>query len=70
MEIDDWLQKFRNRWRNKQVDRVLELFADEVEYYETPTPELESKEEIRNEWRNIRSQENIEIDTEVFSSAG
>jgi len=52
------------------VDRVLELFADEVEYYETPTPELESKEEIRNEWRNIRSQENIEIDTEVFSSAG
>lgn len=50
-------------------NNCLKFFADKVERHETSTRELESKQEIRNEWRNIRRQENIEIDTEVFSSS-
>ena len=52
----------------KNVDEVLKLFSEYVEYYETPTQKLQDKEEIRNEWQNIHDQENIKLDLDVCSS--
>ena len=46
-DINQWLENFKENWKQKNVDKVLELFSPEVEYHETPTRKLETREEIR-----------------------
>ena len=67
-DINQWLENFKQNWKQKNVDKVLELFSPEVEYHETPTRKLETRQEIREEWEGICEQEDIEIETEIFSS--
>lgn len=66
-DINQWLENFKRNWKQKNVDKVLELFSPEVEYHETPTRKLETREEIREEWEGIREQEDIKLDLEVWS---
>ncbi len=40
MNINDWLNKFKNSWEGKKIDDVLSLFSTDVVYYETPFHEL------------------------------
>ncbi len=65
--IEAWLQKFKKSWVSKDIDTVLELFIEDVEYFETPFQRLE-KEELRQEWRSIREQKDIGLEFEVFNS--
>lgn len=67
MTIATWLEKFKQNWKNGNIDSVLEMFADDVDYYETPSTKLET-EEIRREWNEVTKQEDIKLDTEIFSS--
>lgn len=67
-DIDGWLKEFKEAWIGKDVDRVMELFTDDVDYYETPFLEFESKDELRDEWKTIQDQKDIEIEFEVFNS--
>ena len=67
-EIEKWLTDFKQAWKEKDIDAVLELFTDEVDYYETPFHEFENKDELRDEWESIRDQENIGLEFEVFNS--
>ncbi len=67
--IEKWLQKFRENWKNKDVEKVLQLFTEDVTYYETPTEKL-SWGELEEEWRNIENQEDIELELDLFSSEG
>ena len=39
-------------------------------YYETPEERLGSKDEIREEWRGVKDQEDIELETKVFCNEG
>lgn len=64
--IDHWLQKFKSSWIEKDVDKVMDLFSDEVEYWENPYKQLVGKEKIRAEWEVVRSQENIQLETTVY----
>lgn len=67
MNIYNWLDDFEQAWESKDVDRVMNLFADDVDYYETPFQEFSSREELRREWETVREQQDIKISTEVFS---
>lgn len=68
--INKWLEKFESSWRAKDVATVLELFTDEVEYWETPFKKVNSKSELTEEWSAIQSQENLVVTTTVFNSEG
>ncbi len=70
MQITEWLQKFEDSWKAKDIDAVLNLFADKVEYWETPFKKLTSKAAVAEEWQGIESQENITITTNLFASEG
>jgi hypothetical protein len=48
-DINQWLEKFRENWKQKNVDKVLQLFSPGVEYHKKPTRKLETREEIREE---------------------
>lgn len=66
--IDDWLNKFKNNWINKNVEGILDLFAENVEYWETPYKKLLGKELIYNEWQAVHLQHDIELDFSVYST--
>ena len=67
--IIKWLELFRTGWVTKDVEKVMELFTDDVEYWETPHKKLLGKSDIENEWKAIFEQQNIELNFEVFSSS-
>jgi hypothetical protein len=68
MGIENWLKDFNTFWKAKQIDSVLDLFTDDVEYWETPFKKLHSKEEITAEWQSIMAQENLVVSTALFAS--
>jgi hypothetical protein len=69
-DIEGWMKKFRERWIAKDIDGVIELFADDVEYFETPYQEIEDLEALREEWKSIRNQEDINLSYEIYSRDG
>jgi ketosteroid isomerase-like protein len=68
--IEEWMKMFRERWIAKDIDGVIELFTDEVDYFETPYQEIEDLEALREEWKSIRNQEDIDLNYEIYSRDG
>lgn len=68
-QIQEWLHQFKEGWKKGDIDKVLSLFTGDVEYWETPSQKLNSKE-MREEWKSVQQQEEIELNTEVFSGDG
>jgi hypothetical protein len=62
-----WLDKFKNSWIKKDIKSILELFSDDVEYYETPSKMLKNKAEIEKQWAEIKNQNNIKLKFKTFS---
>lgn len=54
-------------WKAHDINAVLSLFADDVEYWETPFTKLANLDEVRAEWMNILNQQNIDIHCIVYS---
>lgn len=67
--IGKWLQLFRDSWQNHEVDKLMELFAEDVEYWETPFQKLDSLQHVRNEWAAIEKQSDIILSTSIYSSS-
>lgn len=70
MNIDQWVSRFSACWIEKNIEGVLDLFTEDVEYWETSFKRLASFQEIRDEWQAISGQRDIQLKTELFSSVG
>ena len=68
--INEWLEKFISAWKAHDIETVLGLFADNIEYWETPFRRLADLDEIKKEWQIIRNQKDIQIAYDVFSKEG
>ncbi len=66
--IENWLETFKQAWLAKDIDTVMSLFSDDVEYWETPFRQVANAEELRNEWSAIHSQSHIELSLSVFGT--
>ena len=66
-KINAWLNKFTLFWKTHDLDGVLNLFTDDVEYWETPFTRVFSLDDLRREWSNIKNQQNINLTCKVFS---
>ena len=66
--INNWLTKFKTAWIEHDINQVLELFTDDVEYWETPYQQVLDKAQLENEWSAIKNQRNITLDLNVFAS--
>ena len=66
-KINDWLEKFTTFWKTQDIDGVMGLFTDDVEYWETPFSRVSNLVDLRREWENIKNQQNIVINCKVFS---
>ena len=68
--IDSWIESLKQGWLDKDIDAVLNLFADDVDYWETPFEQLENKEQLKEAWQAINDQKDIQLEFEVYASTG
>ena len=66
MTIHKWLESFASAWKSHDIEAVMALFEDEVEYWETPYKLISGKQSLREEWGAIHNQSNIQISTDLF----
>lgn len=66
--INLWLDSFEKAWISKDINKVLNLFDTNVEYWETPFKLLPNYDAIRDEWTVIRHQENIKLQFNIFAN--
>jgi hypothetical protein len=69
MNIGEWLDAFKNSWTDKDIPAIVELFSDDIEYWETPYKKLSSLEDVKSEWGSIHNQDNIKVETTIFSKS-
>ena len=48
-----WCVRLLNNWKQKNVDNIVNLFDEKVEYYETPKEKTNTMNEIRKMWEDI-----------------
>jgi len=66
-KINNWIVQFTTAWKTHDIDKVLDLFATDVEYWETPFDKLSSFSELRSEWESVKNQRDIKLSCNVFS---
>lgn len=58
--IEEWLNKLKDYWFNKDIEKAVSLFKNTSFYQETPIMKpYTTIEEIREEWQHIKD-ENIQ----------
>lgn len=58
--IEEWLEKLKKYWFNKDIEKAISLFRNTTFYQETPFMLPYTKiEEIKEEWQHIKN-ENIQ----------
>ena len=67
-KIEKWLNQFQTSWKTHNIKNVLNLFSENVEYWETPFIQISNFNELKKEWTYINKQKNINIETEIFSA--
>jgi hypothetical protein len=70
MSIDEWLNVFCSSWIKQDVDAVMRLFTDGVDYWETPFVQYDSVETVRKGWEVVKTQQNINIQARRAVSEG
>ena len=65
--ITEWIKAFRSAWLGKDIDAVMELFAHDVEYWETPFQKI-ARGDLPDAWSAILTQENINLSIEPLVS--
>lgn len=66
-QIDVWLDLFSKYWKKYQIENLMTLFTDDVEYWETPFRKIKNKILLEKQWQWIKNQHDIKIDCVLFS---
>lgn len=66
-EVQKWLNEMRRIWLDKDPDSIVNILAEDLEYYEDPFQEpLTDKMKVVSEWQAVKNQ-NIEfVDIEIL----
>ncbi len=69
--IEEWLNKLKNYWYNKDIEKAVSLFNKTTFYQETPFMKpYTTLEEINEEWQHVKN-ENIQyIEMKVLATDG
>ena len=57
-------------WRNKNVDVIVGLFAENCEYWETPFKKIDGVENIRKEWQAIEAWKEMQVHHSIMAISG
>ncbi len=65
--IDKWLRKFVKHWETHDIGGVMDLFTEDMEYWETSFVRITDKEALAQEWEVIKEQKEISVSYDIFS---
>lgn len=66
--VEDWLNKLKDYWFNKDINGAVSLFKHTNFYQETPFMKpYTSLEEIENEWQHIKDEDIKEIHFKILA---
>lgn len=66
--VNDWLNKLKDYWFNKDIDKAVSLFNKTTYYQETPfMAPYTNIEEIRNEWEHVKNESIQKIEFNVLA---
>ena len=68
MDINNWLSNFNIYWQEHNIESVISLFSDDIEYWESPFYVIRSKDLLKKEWQAILQQQKIIIENNVYCS--
>ena len=61
-----WCVELQKNWKKKKVQNIVNLFDENVEYYEIPTERINTIEEIRKMWEEIEEQNTSDIEFNIL----
>ena len=68
MDIEQFMQGYKNAWEGKDADAFCALFAEDGIYHNTPFAVQRGHVQLAAYWQRIKLQEDIELSYEVLSS--
>jgi len=68
MSILKWINRLHKLWLAKDIDRIIAMFDENCEYWETPFQQIIGIENIRKEWDAIKALNDFQIEYSVLSS--
>lgn len=69
--VEEWLNKLKNYWFEKDIDSAVSLFQNTTFYQETPFMEpYTTLEEIKEEWQHIKDENIQKIEINVLAIDG
>lgn len=60
-----WCTELKENWQEKHVEKIIELFDKDVEYYETPKVKVDTKN-IQPIWEEIKGQNTSDISFDIL----
>ena len=61
-----WCQKLQKFWQQKEIDKIIELFSENVIYYEEPNNKITYKE-LKFVWSEIKNQNIVSLNFKILS---
>lgn len=69
--VEEWLNKLKEYWFNKDIENAVSLFKNTTFYQETPFMEpYTTIEEISREWQHVRDENIQKIDFKILAVEG
>lgn len=66
--VEEWLNKLKDYWFNKDIERAVSLFSKTTFYQETPFMEpYTTIEEINQEWQHIKDENIQDIELKILA---
>ena len=61
-----WCKRLLNNWKQKNVEHIVNLFDENVEYYETPAEKINTINEISKMWEEIKEQNTSKLEFDII----
>ncbi len=62
----EWCTELLDNWKNKNIENIVNLFDEKVEYYETPKEKINTIKEIEKMWEEIKEQNTSNIEFNIL----
>lgn len=62
----EWCIELLDNWKSKNIENIVNLFDEQVEYYETPKEKINTIKEIEKMWEEIKEQKTNNIEFNIL----
>lgn len=70
IRLNNWIKSFKKSWETKDLEEIMALFDNNVEYYKDYTTRLYSLYEIKEEWKEILENDYDKINMNIEMQDG